>query len=606
MSEAAAASMSFRDHLVELRARIFKATVSIFIGFFVAWNWHVEIYAALTAPLRDAMAANNLFVIKALGVTEGIEVYMKLSLIGGVFLASPWVFWQLWAFIAPGLLGKEKRLILPVVVASVGCFALGALFCYAVALPFMADFLIKMTLEAPGLLLEPTIEGSVSFVMFLLVGFGVVFELPLFMYVMTALEMVSWRGFLGFYRYWVVIAFIIGAVLTPTPDPINQTIMSAPLVVLYGVGVGIAWFVENRSKPGASRRALLPIALALTLLAVAAVALVLRDRERPAIDAVPADAHELIGLRGPIVDQLQSVASPAAQRLLAPLRLAKSYGWQPVDGQWLLLREGDAAAVLLEVPDAQGRLQHLAAHLHATVAETRTARSLVFVENGARWQAMALGKRTLWLGKEALLARLTAVHTGQQPRLTADPLLAERLTALQGSGPLWALTVATPGVAHWLPGGALAQHVKLGLGLWQDKELTLRLECRGQDAAMALRDRLEAWLADLRGREGQRDPSQVRRLGRLAGMLAQAWQIQSRNAATSTVDAQQWAALAREANALAQEVGLALGPTTTSEPLVAVLEPPTSWRLEVEGAVVVWHLQIDVARLAGVILAAER
>ena len=602
MSEVAA-SMTFREHLIELRSRVFKATLSIFVGFFVAWNWHIELYAILTAPLRDAMAANNLFVIKALAITESIEVYMKLSLIGGLFIASPFVFWQLWAFIAPGLLGKEKRLILPVVIASVGCFAMGALFCYLVAMPFMADFLIRMTLEAPGLLLEPTIAGSVSFVLFSLVGFGVVFELPLFMYVMSALEMVTWRGFLSFYRYWVVIAFVIGAVLTPTPDPINQTIMSAPLVVLYGVGVGIAWLVDNRGKPGASKRLLAPIAVVLTLIAVAGVAFALRQRERPVIDDVPADVQQLVGLRLNTAEQMQSVADAQTSHLLAPIRWARAQGWQPSDGQWLLAREGEESALLLDTTNAQEKLAALGKKLHATVSTTGPARTLTFSDAGARWQVMALGKRTLWLGHESVLARLMAVQTGKAPALTSDAVMAERLLALQGSGPVWSLTADKRGTAHWLPGGALAQHVKLGVAMWNDKDLTLRLECRGSDAAASLRDRLETWLADIRQRDVQHDSTLARRMGRLAALLAQAWQIQARNAGPTHPDTQQWSNLARDANALSQEVGMALAPTATTDPLVALVQPPTTSRVELEGAVVVWHLQVDVAHMLGVLLA---
>lgn len=603
MSESVAASMTFREHLIELRSRVFRATLAIFIGFFVAWNWHIELYAILTAPLREAMAANNLFVIKALAVTESIEVYMKLSLIGGLFIASPFVFWQIWAFIAPGLLGKEKRLILPVVVASVGCFALGALFCYLVALPFMSDFLIRMTLEAPGLLLEPTIEGSVSFVLFLLVGFGIVFELPLFMYVMSALQMVTWRGFLGFYRYWVVIAFVIGAVLTPTPDPINQTIMSAPLVVLYGVGVAVAWLVDNRGKPGASKRALVPIAFVLSLLLAGGLAFAFRQREQPAINYVPADVQELVGLRLQAAEQMQSVAGTQTSRLLAPIRLARAQGWQPADGQWLLMREGAESALLMEANDAQKKLDALGTKLRATVSQSGPGRTLSFADAGVRWQVMALGKRTLWIGREAVIARLMAVKTGKTPALTADATMAERLMALQGAGPVWALTANPLGTAHWLPGGALAKHVKLGVAVWNDKELTLKLECKGPEAASALRDRLETWLADIRQHDTTRDSAQARRVGRLAGMLAQAWQIQARNGGPTNRDAPEWANLAREANGLAQEVSLSLGPTTTTDPLVLVVQPPTTSRVELEGGVVVWHLQVDVARMLGVILA---
>lgn len=605
MSETGA-SMTFREHLIELRSRVFKATVSVFVGFFVAWNWHVELYAILTAPLRDAMSANNLFVIKALAITESIEVYMKLSLIGGLFIASPFVFWQIWAFIAPGLLGKEKRLILPVVVASVGCFALGALFCYLVALPFMADFLIRMTLEAPGLLLEPTVAGSVSFVLFLLVGFGVVFELPLFMYVMSALEMVTWRGFLGFYRYWVVIAFVIGAILTPTPDPINQTIMSAPLVVLYGVGVAVAWLVDNRGKPGASKRALVPIAVVLTLVAVAATMYVLRQREQPAIADVPADVQELVGIRLNAAEQMLSVADTKSAPLLAPLRVARAHAWQPADGQWLLVRHGEDTALLIEMQGAQDRLDTLAKKLHATVAQTGPARAVTFVESGVRWQAMAVGKRVLWLGRETVLARLLAVRLDQKPALMDDALMAERLTALQGAGPVWALTADPRGAAHWLPGGALAQHVKTAVAVWNDKELTLRLECKGQDAAASLRDRLETWLADLRLRDTQRDPALARRLGRLAALLAQASQLQARSLGVTHPDMQQWNNLTREATVLAQESGLSASVTaTTIDPLAAVVQPPTTSRVETEAAVVVWHLQLDTAKMVGLLLAAS-
>ena len=379
--------------------------------------------------------------------------------------------------------------------------------------------------------------------------------------------------------------------------------MSAPLVILYGVGVGVAWLVDNRGKPGASKRALVPIAIVLTLVAVAATALVFRQREQPVINDVPADVQELVGLRLTAAEQMQSVADAQTSRLLAPIRLARAQAWQPADGQWLLVREGDDAALLLDTTTAQNKLDALGAKLHATVSQTGPARTLSFADGGVRWQVMALGKRTLWLGRETVLARLMDVRTGKVPRLTADAVMAERLQTLQGSGPVWALTADSKGTAHWLPGGALAQHVKIGVALWNDKDLTLRLECRGQEAAASLRDRLETWLADIRQRDTQRDAGLARRMGRLAGMLAQAWQIQARTAGPNHPDAQQWSSLSREANALSQEVGLALGPTVTTDPLVQLVQPPTTSRVELEGAVVVWHMQVDVSRMLGVVLA---
>ena len=578
MSETAAA-MTFREHLIELRSRVFKAAVAIVVGFFLAWNWHIELYAILTAPLRDAMAANNLFAIKALAITESIEVYMKLSLIGGIFLSSPWVFWQIWAFVAPGLLSKEKR---------------------------MADFLIKMTLEAPGLMLEPTIEGSVSFVMFLMLGFGVVFELPLFMYVMSALEMVTWRGFLSFYRYWVVIAFIIGAVLTPTPDPVNQTIMSAPLVVLYGVGVGLAWITENRGKPGAARRALVPMALVLTIVALAGTAFVVRQRETPPMAQVPADIDALIGLHLTTADTLLSAADAPTTERLAPIALARKLQWKPSDGQWLLLRHGEATGLTLQTDNAPGKLAALAEARHVTLAKTAAMQSVVFADESGRWTAVALGKRTLWLGRAEVVDELRAVQSGRKPALVHDAVMAERLQALAGSGPLWAIAPTPTGVAAWLPGGALAEHVKLAMATWNDKELTLRLECKGQDAASSLHDRLETWLADVRHVTAGLDPALQRKVTRLAGLLAQAAQIQARAAAVNTVELREWNNLAREANQLSQDTALPRTPTATEvDTLRQVLSPPTTSQIDVQAAVVTWRMELDKSRLAQFLTAPE-
>ena len=243
-------AMPFRAHLSELRGRLLRATIAIALGFFVAWSFHIELYEWLSGPVRSAMADNGLFAIKALQITESISVYVKLSLVGGIFLSSPFIFYQVWAFVAPGMLRSERRMIVPVVAASVLFFTAGAAFCYSVVLPFMTDFLIKLTVEAQGMSLEPTLQSTVAYSLWLLLAFGLVFELPVFMYFLSALGLVTASGLLAFYRYWVVIAFVIGAILTPTPDPLNQMLMSGPLVVLYGLGTAVAWLVERDRAEG--------------------------------------------------------------------------------------------------------------------------------------------------------------------------------------------------------------------------------------------------------------------------------------------------------------------------------------------------------------------
>ncbi|MBM4344686.1 MAG: twin-arginine translocase subunit TatC [Deltaproteobacteria bacterium] len=616
-------TMSFREHLIELRSRVLRASIGVVVAFFVAWAFHVELYAWLSAPVRNALADNNLYAIKALQITESIEVYMKLSLVGGIFLASPWVFYQVWAFVAPGLLDKERRLLVPVLSGSVACFVLGAAFCYLVVLPFMTDFLIKLTVEAPGMTLEPTLASTVAFSTVMLLAFGAVFELPLFMYVLAVLGLVTPAGLLKFYRYWIVISFIIGAVLTPTPDPINQSLMSLPLVVLYGVGIGVAWLAQRDPDRKMSRGAIAWVSAGLVALAAAGVAVAARPADAGVWDDLPADARQLVGVHK---DQLARLLQQAERELhthgrLAPLSQLRALEIEPKGEPFVVLVRGDAAAALvLAVDDPEAVVRRLSKRMQVSAVQAPSGLSAAFGLPGSivRWRAVAAGKRVLWLGDDTGVAMLNNARTGRAKKLLELPGMAETIGQLRGSGPVWSLAAASDGVAGWLPAGALKGQVAFATAqLGADKEeLSLRYECRGPDAAAALRDRLDAWVSDERRRLAGpawtvRERQAASHLAELAVLVARTAEAAARVLPVGSTDHQSLMSASHEAMRLSRDASptddeaaharqLAL--RVDSEIGAAIL-PPATASAQTRGSATLWTVQAPQPRLLGLLLA---
>lgn len=264
--------MSFREHLMELRRRLVRATLIVVIGCFITWEYRVELFDFLSRPVADALANNGIYNFQTLTLTESIVVYMKTTFVGAILLLSPYIFWELWAFISPGLYQREKRFVLPLTGFSVAFFLLGAAFAYTVLLPFLTDWLVNLTLESGHADVMVTLQNTYSFAFSFLLMFGLVFELPLVLFFLALWGLVTAKGLLKFWRYFVVISFIIAGVLTP-PDPLSQVMMGVPLNVLYGFGVLTAWTVSRARASGrvdAGRYALR--AMALSMLAVLAMA----------------------------------------------------------------------------------------------------------------------------------------------------------------------------------------------------------------------------------------------------------------------------------------------------------------------------------------------
>ncbi len=276
--------MSFSEHLEELRVRIMRAAFAVVLGMVVVWNYREPFHAWMLRPLEVAWfcrarsgctvpmvtrwmahphefravraAARATLAARAGGFpvdpqihwadpTAGFVAYLKLAAIGGFVLALPVVFYQLWSFIAPGLYPREKRLALPFVFFSTLFFVTGALFGYYLVFPSAHEYFLSFsgTIAGTSVALVPTImmDEHLSFSSQMLFAFGVVFQLPLFVFFLSLAGLVTWRQLLGFGRYFTVIAFIVAAILTPTPDMFSQIMLGLPLVGLYFVAVLMAF-----------------------------------------------------------------------------------------------------------------------------------------------------------------------------------------------------------------------------------------------------------------------------------------------------------------------------------------------------------------------------
>lgn len=237
--------MSLTAHLDELRTRLIRALIGIGFGFAICYALAEPLVAFLIRPLSTLRPDQALVI--GTGVTEAFFTKLKVCLIGGLFLASPVVFYQLWQFVAPGLYHTEKRVALPFAIAASFFFIAGAGFCYYFVFPVAYEFFLQ---EFAALEITPQIRISeyLSFSTRMLLGFGVTFELPVVTYFLARLGLVTHRTLIEYLRYAVVAIFIVAAVLTPGPDIASQMLMAAPLSILYILSIGVAW-VFGRPAP---------------------------------------------------------------------------------------------------------------------------------------------------------------------------------------------------------------------------------------------------------------------------------------------------------------------------------------------------------------------
>ena len=236
--------MSLTEHLAELRKRLLRSIIALGIGFLACYYFKDGIFNIVTKPLTEALPKNSYLIYT--GLTEAFFVYMKLSFFASLIITSPFILYQIWKFIEPGLLETEKKYIVPFVVSSTSLFVGGILFGYFIVLPPAFEFFVSFNNKYLQAMISFSDYLSL-FVTFLL-GFGVSFELPIFIFFLARLGIVNAQMLSKQRRYAILIIFIAAAVLTPSPDALSQVLMAIPLMVLYEVSIFVAKFAAKK-KP---------------------------------------------------------------------------------------------------------------------------------------------------------------------------------------------------------------------------------------------------------------------------------------------------------------------------------------------------------------------
>ncbi|WP_245523300.1 twin-arginine translocase subunit TatC [Syntrophotalea carbinolica] len=236
---------SLIDHLDELRRRLMIAGGAWLLGALICYAFSQQLFQAVSAPLRQALPEGSSLVF--IHATEPFFTYIKLSAMAGLLLSLPVIFWQLWAFVAPGLYPSEKRLALPFVLASSGCFGAGAWFGFGYVFPLVFRFLVSYGTEVGNISAMLSMGAYLSLSCRLLLAFGLVFELPILIFFLTRMGIVDHFWLARRRRTALLLAFVVGAVLTP-PDIVSQLAIAGPFVVLYEVSIVVARVGAKRSR----------------------------------------------------------------------------------------------------------------------------------------------------------------------------------------------------------------------------------------------------------------------------------------------------------------------------------------------------------------------
>ncbi len=235
--------MGFLEHLEELRSRLIRSCTAIAAGMVIAYAYVESIAAFILAPTLAVLPEGEGLSLIRPG--EGFAFHLDVALIGGGLLASPYVMYQVWRFIAPGLYATEKRLALPFVLMAAASTAAGAAFSHYLLFPSMMEFFASF--DTPAMKVAFTVDSTFTQYKNVLLAMVLVFQLPNVVFFLARLRAVTARFLWRQVRYAVLIIFIAAAILTPAPDPWNQFVLAAPMLVLYVVSIGVAWLAAPRS-----------------------------------------------------------------------------------------------------------------------------------------------------------------------------------------------------------------------------------------------------------------------------------------------------------------------------------------------------------------------
>jgi sec-independent protein translocase protein TatC len=251
------ARMTIWEHLDELRSRLIKGALGVVLMTIVAWFFRTRLLAFLVVPYQHTWQAHfhKDLVLQTLAPPDAFLGYLELSLVAGVMASAPVIFYQFWAFISPGLYNKEKRLIVPFVLFSTVLFLSGVAFAYYVAFPFTFNYFMSLlgeVREGVELTQIVTLEFFLDFATKFLLAFGAVFEMPLLIAFLVLANIVTPRQLWKFGRWATILAFILGAIVTPGPEVTSQIAVSGALIGLYFMSIPIAYLLKPRAKADAA------------------------------------------------------------------------------------------------------------------------------------------------------------------------------------------------------------------------------------------------------------------------------------------------------------------------------------------------------------------
>jgi sec-independent protein translocase protein TatC len=239
-------AMSFLEHLEELRKRLVYSIIAIAIGCGACWGFHERIFNVMQRPIVEALHRNGMAEkLVYLNPIEPFNLYLKIALVAGIFIASPVVLYQVWMFISPGLYRNEKQYVFPFMFSTIALFVAGGYFGFRIVYPQALDFLIGFGKQFIPMI---TIKEYTDLFLTVILGLGIIFELPILIFFLALMGVVSagwmWKNL----RYAILAIFVVAGAIAPTPDVTSMCIFAAPMVVLYMGSIAIAWFVHPKQR----------------------------------------------------------------------------------------------------------------------------------------------------------------------------------------------------------------------------------------------------------------------------------------------------------------------------------------------------------------------
>ncbi|PKN18196.1 MAG: twin-arginine translocase subunit TatC [Deltaproteobacteria bacterium HGW-Deltaproteobacteria-6] len=236
--------MSLTEHLIELRKRLTNSLIALGLGFFVCYYFKDWLFGILTKPLTDALPKSSYLIYT--GLTQAFFTYMKIAFFASLIITSPFIIYQVWKFISPALLPEEKKMVVPFVFFSTLLFLSGVTFGYFIVLPTAFEFFVSFNNQYLRAMIS--FSDYLSFLVTFLLGFGLSFQLPILIFFLARLGIVTDKLLSRNRKYAILVIFVIAAVLTPSPDALSQILMAIPLMFLYEVSIFVARFAAKKKE----------------------------------------------------------------------------------------------------------------------------------------------------------------------------------------------------------------------------------------------------------------------------------------------------------------------------------------------------------------------